>query len=403
VTTHDAVAGAPDGAGNRFISRAPKLGFIAPLDGLRGIAIILVVFAHASYEGFASFVGGVDIFFAVSGFLITTLILQEDRSQGGVDLRAFYIRRALRLLPLLFLVLAATLLGALIIGHPEFLESTWNGVWPGATYLSHVVHPVHTEVVTGGAPIEQPLIQLWSLSVEEHFYVFGVIAIMLAIKRQWAKYLVAALLGAWVFMGMARLAGHVGPDFMWWQRPDSIFLGVVLAFANSQLPEPISPKVDRTLRVAAPIAIAVQAVVLMLSSSIIKPLGIYVPFSPEKGGSLNDGLYWGKFGFSILSICTCIIILYAVRIPNTRVARTLSVAPLLAIGRRSYAIYLIHVPLFLVMREGLGNKLGDGAVLLLYLPALVISTEVAHRLVERPIAKIRTRYNPPSAPTVPAS
>ena len=321
-------------------------------------------------------------------------------------MRAFYVRRALRLLPLLFLVLAATLAGAALlhvakVGDPEFLNDTWNDVWPGATYLYHVVHPVHTEVVRGGPPIERPLIQLWSLSVEEHFYLFGVIAIIVAVKKNWTRFLVVALLGAWFFLSAARLAGHVGPDFAWWQRPDSIFLGVVLAFANAEIPDPISPRFERALRIAGPIAVGVEAVLLMLSSSLVRPLGIYIPFSPEVGGSLNDRMYWGRFGFSISCICTCIVIMSTVRVPDTRIARALSVKPLQAVGRRSYAIYLIHVPLFLLLHQALGNRFGDGVVILLYLPLLAATSELAHRMVEKPIAKVRTRYNPPSAPVVP--
>lgn len=404
MTGHDASAGGAGSAPARFVSSAPRLGFVAPLDGLRGIAIILVLLAHASFEGFASLAGGVDVFFVVSGFLITTLVLEEDRTQGRVDLRSFYVRRGLRLLPLLFLVLAVTLGGAAVlhvarVGNPEFLRETWNDVWPGATYLSHVVHPVGwPEMVRGGLPAERPLIQLWSLSVEEHFYVIGVAAILLCIGRRWMTALVVVLSGAWLCIGTARALGHVGPLLAWWQRPDSIFLGVVVAIGNAHLPEArLTPALRRRLGQAATAGALVGAVVLLLGTALAAPLGLKVPFAPDPGGSLRDGWFWGRLGFSLLAVCSGAVVLAVVRLPDLRLTRALSVRPLQAVGRRSYAIYLIHVPLFLLLREALGNRFGDGAVLLVYLPLLVLSVELAHRFVERPLGRLRHRYAPDGA------
>ena len=400
----DAAAGGAGSASTRFVSTAPRLGFAAPLDGLRGIAIILVLLAHASFEGFASLAGGVDMFFVVSGFLITTLLLEEDRGHGRVDLRHFYVRRALRLLPLLFLVLAATLGGAVVlhlagVGRPTFLRETWNDVWPGAVYLSHVVHPVGwPEMVRGGLPAERPLIQLWSLSVEEHFYVFGVAAVLICIGRRWMTALVVALTGAWLFIGTARALGHLGPALAWWQRPDSIFIGVLLALGNARLPdERLGPVARRRLGVAGTAAAVVGAGVLLVGTAFAKPLGLKVPFAPAAGGTFGDGLYWGRFGFTAVAVCTALVVLAVVRLPDLRLTRLLSTRSLRAVGRRSYAIYLIHVPLFLLLREALGNRFGDGAVLLVYLPLLVGSVELAHRFVERPVARLRHRFAPQGA------
>jgi peptidoglycan/LPS O-acetylase OafA/YrhL len=404
VTEADESAGGSLTAPTRFVSTAPKLGFAAPLDGLRAVAIVLVLLAHGSYVGFASFVGGVDVFFVVSGFLITTLLLDEDREFGKVSLKDFYVRRALRLLPLLFLVLAATLGGAVVlhlakVGDPEFLATAWSDVWAGALYLSHVVHPVHQEVVAGGAPLERPLIQLWSLSVEEHFYLFGVLGILLFVARKWMRTLAVLLIGAWLFIGTARALGHVGPVLAWWQRPDSIFLGVLLAVGNAHLsPDLFTDTVRKWLGRAAAVAAVVGGWVLFVGTVFAKPLGVHLPFSPEPGGNLRDSLYWGRLGFSLVALCSAVVVIAVVRIPDSRLARALSVTPLRAVGRRSYAIYLIHVPLFLLMREALGNKFGDGVVLLLYLPALVISVELAHRLVERPMGRLRHRYAPAGSP-----
>ena len=301
-------------------------------------------------------------------------------------------------------MLAATLGGAVVlhlagVGSPSFLRETWNDVWPGATYLSHVVHPVGwPEMVRGGLPDERPLIQLWSLSVEEHFYVVGVAAILLCVGRRWVRALVVTLLGAWLFIGTARALGHVGPLLAWWQRPDSIFLGVLLAIANAHVPEErLTDTARRWLGRAGAAGAVLGSAVLLIGTAFAGPVGLKVPFAPDPGGTLRDGLYWGRFGFTVLALCSAAVVLAVVRLPDLRLTRALSARPLRAVGRRSYAIYLIHVPLFLLLREALGNRFGDGAVLLVYLPLLVITVEMAHRLVEQPMARLRHRYAPPSA------
>ncbi|MHB1139039.1 MAG: acyltransferase family protein, partial [Microthrixaceae bacterium] len=173
----------------RFISNANKLGYSPPLDGMRGLAMILVILVHASFRPFASLASMVDIFFVVSGFLITTLLLEEDRRSGRVSLRRFYSRRALRLLPLLYVVLIGTLLAVvavdLVFDQQDLLDKTISDVLAGGTYMYHVVHPVHSELVGGGDHTIRPLLHLWSLSVEEHFYLFGVLVVLFVLRRRW--------------------------------------------------------------------------------------------------------------------------------------------------------------------------------------------------------------------------
>ena len=396
--------GAPPPSGEparpRFISNANKLGYSPPLDGMRGLGVMLVILVHAAFEPFASFALVVDMFFVVSGFLITTLLLEEDRRAGRVDLRRFYTRRALRLLPLMYLVLAATLVGFLVLhllfDERELLDRAISDVLSGGTYMYHVIHPVHVELVGGGPAPVRPLIQLWSLTVEEHFYVFGVAVIILVLRRRWITPIMVVFSIAWFAIGMARLLGHVGPNFAWYQRPDALLLGVVLAFLNARLPRDWTPAVERRMRWAASGATVAILFTMFVGSVFAKPFGLHIPFLVPEGGSLHDGFYWGEFGFSVASASIAIMVITFVRCPDHGVARFLSNKVFTTVGVRSYGIYLIHVPLGVLMVETIGRR-SEALALLLYLPALAILSELAHRWVEKPAMRLKTRMAQPGA------
>lgn len=397
-------------SGGQFKSIAPKLGHQPPLDGLRGYFMVAVLFAHFSYTNFASFAAAVDVFFVVSGFLITTLLLEEDRKSGSISLRNFYKRRALRLLPMLYIVIGVTVISIFVamavygagstaglpddITYGQLWEITKSDAIAGSFYIYHVIHPVAIEILNSGFPEIRPMIQLWSLSVEEHYYVFGVLITLFAVHRRLVTQLMAVFLGAYVFISAARLVGHVGPRLAWYQRPDAIMLGVVLAFWNAKLPADLSVRFRRILGHAATLAALAFAVTVFVGTSFAKPLGVYVPFSPMSGGSLSDGLYWGEFGFTVSSFCTAVVVFAMVRTPDHWLRPILSWKPALVIGVRSYAIYLIHVPLFVILVNFVpGNP---AIAVLAYLPMLVLTTEVGHRFVEKPLMKIKKRSATPA-------
>jgi peptidoglycan/LPS O-acetylase OafA/YrhL len=393
----------PEGP-ERFVSRAPKLGYAPPLDGMRGIGVMLVILVHAVFVPFASFALVVDMFFVVSGFLITTLLLEEDRRTGTVSLRRFYTRRALRLLPLLYLVLAGTLFAVWVV-HMLFddrvlLDRAISDVIAGGTYMYHVIHPVHVELVGGGDAVIRPLLQLWSLSVEEHFYVFGVLLILFVVRRRWITQMMVVFTAAWVFIGVARSLGHVGPNFAWYQRPDALMLGVVLAFANARLPTVWPRRLEVAMRRATTVAGVVLLCVIFVGTTASRPLGLYVPFLVPEGGELRDGLYWGRFGFTIASACFAIIVITLARFPDHGLGRFLSRPFFTKVGARSYAIYLIHVPIGVLLMETVARR-SELLALLMYLPILVVVAELAHRYVELPAMKLKVRSSAAGASGTP--
>ena len=143
-----------------YVSEAPRLGFVGGFDGVRGIGILMVLFNHAYSNLSPSFAGIIDVFFVMSAFLITTLLLMEFQTHGRLDYKRFYWRRFLRLMPAL-----ALFLGAYCIVAP-FL-------WPDLTdiYSDALVSLLYLADY-GIAFFDSPdtLLHMWSLSVEEHFY-----------------------------------------------------------------------------------------------------------------------------------------------------------------------------------------------------------------------------------------
>lgn len=370
-------------------TRAPKLGFSPALDGLRAIPLLMVLLVHAAYEVFGSFAASVDMFFVVSGFLIVTLLLEEYRATETINLRQFYLRRALRLFPALYATIIGTLLALLIVGDAEMRKQAWEDTWAAGLYVYHVIHPVHQEVVAGGAPEIRPLVHLWSLSVEEHFYIVVAIGMSLILARRWLVPMAAVFMAVWMAIGVARLTGHVGPVFAWYQRPDSLLLGVVAAVVNARfLPTELTERQRLQLRRAGIAAAVVLVAVVWVGTKFAKPFGLFVPFIPKSGGP-RSGLFWPEFGFSVVALCCAAVVLSVARVADAPLARVLAWKPLVNMGRRSYVLYLLHVPVFIVLFEIFGE---NSPWLLLYLPMWIVLSELMHRYIEKPAMKLRHRF-----------
>lgn len=392
-------AAEPDatGASGAFTSRADRLGYCPPLDGIRGGAMIMVLLAHLSYKDFASFAVAVDMFFVISGFLITTLILEEYGRNDRIDVKEFYLRRAFRLFPMLYATLAATLVGALLVGGDQLIEDTVSDVKAAGLYVYHVVHPVGIEILTGDFPHHRPLIQLWSLSVEEHFYLVAAALSIIVIRYRLPRLLIAGCLGIWAFIGAARLLGHVGPRLAWYQRPDSLLLGVALAYIHALMPTQLTDRANLRLRRVALAALAVLVAVIGIGTVFAKPFDVFVSFSPFDGGSLTDRMYWGRFGFTVCNVCIAVIVLAMVRNREWWLSKAVSWKVFRAIGVRSYCIYLIHVPLAVLMFEQWGTRdengelIPAGGAIIAYLILLPVLSELAHRYIEQPAMRLRKR------------
>jgi len=204
------------------------------LDGLRGIAILVVLAAHTGVPGFSDGGGGagVTLFFVLSGYLITSLLLAEKAKYGRVDFKAFDVRRALRLFPALAAVLVVVALLAITGLMPEEAR---NGV-DYRIVLAGVVAYVANWVAVAGQPIGM-LGHTWSLAVEEQFYILWPALLLLGLRlgRQWVALIVIALIFAdtpyryWLDLNGGFMHVFVGTD----TRGDALLLGCVLALLDA--------------------------------------------------------------------------------------------------------------------------------------------------------------------------
>lgn len=282
------------------------LGHRAELDGIRGIAVGVVVLAHAGTFGFSvGGIVGVELFFVLSGFLISTLLLEAD----AIDLRSFYARRARRLLPALVVLLLVSGVVAAILGD----QASLAGVGAGATYVSNIAR---TESVDLGW-----LAHLWSLAVEEHFYLAWPVVVIALGRRPRAVGLAAAV-------GLVASVGwrlHLLETGASWDR---IYNGTDTRITGILLGALLAALVRNGLRVpSAPVG-AGLLLWLMLPGSIAwtDPFGI---------------------GFLAVDVAAAVLILGVV----SRPAAALRWGPLVWLGQVSYAAYLWHVPIFEALGE----------------------------------------------------
>ena len=124
-----------------FVSRAPRLGFVGGFDGVRGIGILMVLFNHAYSDLSPSFAGIIDVFFVMSAFLITTLLLQEHRDSDTISMRKFYSRRAVRLLPSAYLCIVAWFVVTILFARDR-LSTLVGEAAAAVTYLYEIFYPV---------------------------------------------------------------------------------------------------------------------------------------------------------------------------------------------------------------------------------------------------------------------
>lgn len=306
-----------------------------PLDGIRGIAVALVIVHHAFYLTHATnrittlFVHlasscwiGVDLFFVLSGYLITGILLRSKGESGYF--RIFYMRRFLRIFPLYYGCLFTAWLAATIV-RPDLIagfDFGWN-----LTYLANVRLALH-----GWA--WRPVSHLWSLSVEEQFYLVWPTVILLLPRRRTALW-IAGLFG--VFAAVRHLLAAAIPlsadTVFGLLHLDGLLLGAALAALHLSRPR------AESARTAAGTILLGSAGILLLQA--------------RHSGALNWHLWQGVgyLNYSLVALCGAAAIALSVYSPERgAVNRFLSMRPLVEMGKYSYAMYVLHYPLDTALR-----------------------------------------------------
>ncbi len=398
-----------------FRSRAPELGAVRAFDGVRGVGVWLVLLQHA-WAISDSFSGYIDLFFVLSGFLITTLIFEEQRSTGNVSLRNFYARRGIRLLPGLIVVLVVFWIPIAL-----FAGDLLGFVTLESLSTLFYVHNIFFSPLLGST---QYMGQMWSLSLEEQFYLIGAVTTYLCLRRGWIRQLAVGLAAFILFVWVARAFGHGGPGQFWFQRPDAIALGVLLAIVHAEMPTELSARAKRRLWWASWVALPSFVFALFSSSKLVERLfGFYVPLYPtdidieipenatrEQFQELSNdaiqqvlaqmphGNYWARWGFTLATVSAAVLCLAFVRLRDEFApTRWLSGRMLGYFGALSYALYISHYQLFRLLDPD-GN--GGPKWIPVKLLAAFLFGAALHKWVERPAARrLRPMFSPKAVAT----
>lgn len=353
---------------------------IAGLDGLRAVAVVLVLAYHLFPAAVPGGFIGVDVFFVISGFLVTTLLIRE-RATGPIRVGGFWVRRGRRLLPALILLLILSLPAALLVGG-DVLVGIAPQVLGALTFSSNWVDIAQDQsYFLAAAP--QVFRNLWSLAVEEQFYLLWpiVIAALIAVARRSAviiTLLALAAVSSALWMGVLYTPGS-DPSRVYYGSDTHLFglaLGAALAFALARR-KPLDIDAGET---AAQHFERVHAS-WMGFAALMGIVGSALLLSAEGAATYRGGL---------LAVCmlTCLVIV-AASTPRSRLGRLLDAAPLRFIGQRSYGIYLWHWPILVLLQSaaarGIMPEATETQVAALTAALTAGIAVLSHRYLETPI------------------
>ena len=357
------------------MTSSTRLSYITGLDGIRALAVMAVLFYHANFPWALGGFLGVETFFVLSGFLITSLLLAEWQSTNQIDLKEFWLRRARRLLPAVWLLLLALPALAVLFAR-DALPRLKEDIPAALIYLTNWVYIVR-EVPYFEAFGRPPLLQqLWSLAVEEQFYLLWPLILLFLLRMSKNKrYQLLFVLLATLFMivlSTARMALLYSPD----QDPLRVYYGTDTRaggfLVGAMLAMIWSP--GRALQKAGNGFLEALGWTGLLALVILySKLNEFQPF-----------LYRG--GILLTALASALLIVGAAT-PTTFLSRLLETSPLRWIGSRSYSIYLWHWPVFMLTRPGFDIELPTFWIRAGQVAVTFILAELSYRWIETPVRK----------------
>ena len=354
----------------------PTRGSFRPdIEGLRAVAVLLVLAYHARIPGLTGGYIGVDVFFVVSGFLITGLIVRELESSGSLDLGAFYARRIRRLLPASLVVIAATVIASAVILPPLRVVDVAGDGAAAALYASNVRFALQATDYLQAELDPSPLLHLWSLGVEEQFYLFWPALLLLAAGRRIDRRRIAVTVAvvAVVSLGLSLAWTTIDAPLAFFLLPARAWeLAVGAGLALAALPLARMPRRLATGAVALGLgAIGLGAVAFDLTT----PFPGTAALLPVGGAAL--------------------VIAGGLRQPQGLASRLLAVRPMTWIGGISYSLYLWHWPILVLPAVAAGAPL-PGVVRLALVGATFAIAAASRRWIEDPIRHGRAARLRPS-------
>ncbi len=345
--------------------------YVPGLDGLRALAVIAVLGYHFAIPQMAGGLLGVSIFFTLSGFLITSILVSTLERTGGLELRKFWLHRARRLLPALIVVLVVVL-AVTAITDTESLSKRWSEAVSAAFYVNNWATIAGDGSYFDSFAGPQPLEHLWSLAIEEQFYLLWplLLLVLLALLGRLVDVakatvgLAAASFGLMAIVAQPALdntRAYEGTD----TRAGELLVGAALALVYR-------PSRVRTLPPAAA-RVAIDAVGLAA-------LGVLL-WMVVSTSFYSLSLYRG--GFLLLSLATALVVA-VVSYPGSLLGSAFGVPPLRWIGERSYGIYLWHMPVVAFTPPSLLEGVSVRLVVLQVALTLALAA-LSWRLIENPI------------------
>ncbi|MEY9894184.1 peptidoglycan/LPS O-acetylase OafA/YrhL [Catenulispora sp. MAP5-51] len=357
---------------------------IPALDGLRTLAVAAVLLYHAGLSRFRGGFLGVDVFFVLSGYLITGLLAREYLATGAVALRRFYHRRARRLLPALFVVLAGVC-AYVVLRLPGEAAGLRSDATASVFYVTNWWFVAKGQSYFGGTGRPSLLLHLWSLAVEEQFYVVWPVFLLVALGRSsgpgerverlralgravgWATLLAACSVGLTVLLyspwrDPSRI--YYGTD----TRAFELLIGVMAALLQIAREKPRERPTEQKAR-----RIAIE------SASFLALAGILWAFVAVP--ATESGLY----PVGLIAVAVASAVLIRTLVAGTAVSGLLSGRLFVWLGERSYALYLWHWPIFDVTRPGADVAWPPQTVLLVRVLLSVVFADLTYRYIETPI------------------
>ncbi len=368
-------AGAPErGHRDPVVARDPDerwtLGHVAPFDGLRAIAVVAVLAHHAHIPRLSGGFLGVDLFFVLSGFLITALLVQERDGRGRIDFGRFYIRRGLRLFPALIASGVAVAIYAVTWAPDSLRGDTLFGLPFALAYL--------TDYAAMFADRGLGMVNhTWSLAIEEQFYLVWppIVAVLLAKVTRRAAVVGSLVAIAVVVLARAlvwRATGNI--DLVYYPlhaRADALLLGCVGALVMTASPRRrVEELARRGGKVACGAAVALAAIALVATTT-------------------SGWMYLG--GLTIVAAAALVVIAQLAGHQDSFVARILSWRPLTAIGALSYGLYLWHFPVYEAAKAHLGH-LPFRYLVVIQVGLSFVAAGISYWVVERPFLRLKTRF-----------
>jgi len=353
------------------------LGYVPALNGVRGLAVLFVLGNHLPLRSFESLLpggfAGVDIFFVLSGFLITTLLIEEFEGTGAIRLRNFYTRRALRLLPALIVLLLTICIFSFFALDAAAARQQYFNSLIALFYISNWVRVLtHNQLGV--------LAHTWSLSVEEQFYLLWPLILLTLLrfsKKRRYFFIVAALIAllSWAacihlaLKGASNIRMCFGSD----SRVDTLMAGCILAgiWSWKLTAQNLNKRFQKILTVIAPLSF-----VSLVAFAIIPNL-------------FGKGLFY--YGFILLALLAAALLLDVLINPRSIMKKVFEMKWLVWLGSVSYGLYLWHWTILWAMH---GMKWNHWTIVLTGVPLSFAMTLLSYYGMERRILRYKNRFAP---------